>query len=729
MSTLLINNNQDLILDIVTQLLVTVQHSLLKMEQVNLGYSMKNIPMPSRNTYLQMFINSIEKTSRNLSWKAHFFLNPPTKTSSKENYGFKSIAPAPFVKELKQFEDGLISLVKDIQFEDRHNKFQRKLNLDIKEIKNETRVFVAGDKSTNFHKMAPQKYSEMLDKAIHKEYKKAPPNIVKNIKKSHKQIVTELELENRVFQTTARQPFVTVKDHKANYQNNPTCRLINPSKAEIGKISQKITRKINSIVREKTGFKQWQNTGAVINWFKNIENKKNKKFIVFDVVNFYPSISAELMEAAIEWARNFIQISDSDKKIIMEAKKSLIFKNGEPWMKKGGSIFDVAQGSYDGAEACELVGLYILSMLENLKINVGIYRDDGLAVTNSSPRQVDILKKKIQTIFNNLGLEVTIEANQKIVNFLDITMNLEEENFKPFTKPNTTPLYIDSQSNHPPSIIKNLPASINKRLSSISSSKVEFDNAAPLYQEALTKSGYKHKLEFDPCASNANTRSRNRKRNITWFNPPFSHNVKTNVGEKFLKLVDRCFPKNHPLRPICNRNTLKLSYRCTPNMGSIISAKNKKLLQPPPKQNEKTCNCKGDKICPVDRKCLSESVVYRATVTEESGVVNTYTGLTCNDFKTRWNAHNHSFNNSNANQTTLSTYIHDLKNKQIEYNLKWDLVSSAKPFDPVTGICALCTREKFFIAFNPTWATLNLRTEMFSSCRHKIRKLLCEDKT
>lgn len=131
----------------------------------------------------------------------------------------------------------------------------------------------------------------------------------------------------------------------------------------------------------------------------------------------------------------------------------------------------------------------------------------------------------------------------------------------------------------------------------------------------------------------------------------------------------------------------------------------------------------------MDRKCLSESVVYRATVTEESGVVNTYTGLTCNDFKTRWNAHNHSFNNSNANQTTLSTYIHDLKNKQIEYNLKWDLVSSAKPFDPVTGICALCTREKFFIAFNPTWATLNLRTEMFSSCRHKIRKLLCEDKT
>ena len=136
-----------------------------------------------------------------------------------------------------------------------------------------------------------------------------------------------------------------------------------------------------------------------------------------------------------------------------------------------------------------------------------------------------------------------------------------------------------------------------------------------------------------------------------------------------------------------------------------------------------------DKICPVDRKCLSESVIYRTTVTEESGVVNTYIGLTCNDFKTRWNAHNHSFNNSNANQTALSTYIHDLKNKQIEYNLKWDLVSNTKPFKPVTGICALCTRDKFVIAFNPTWATLNLRSETFSLCRHKLRKLLCEDET
>ena len=607
--------------------------------------------------------------------------------------------------------------------------FQTKLNTDIKEIKNETRVYVAGDKSTNFHKMAPQKYTELLEKSIHKEYKKAPPDVLKNIKKSHKQIVSELELEDRVFQTTERQPFVTIKDHKANYQNNPTCRLINPSKPEIGRISQQITKRINSIVREKTGFKQWQNTGSVINWFKNIQNKSNNKFIQFDVVNFYPSISSELMEAAIEWAQNFIQISDMDKKIIMESKKSLIFKDGTPWVKKGGLEFDVGQGSYDGAEACELVGLYILSKLEKLNINIGLYRDDGLAVTNSSPRQVDILKKKIQAIFTSLGLEVTIEANLKIINFLDICMDLDAETFKPFTKPNTIPRYIHSQSNHPPSIIKNLPDAINKRLSSISCNKVEFDKAAPLYQEALEKSNYEYKLEFDPSAGKPRNRSKNRKRKITWFNPPFSQNVKTNVGEKFLKLVEKSFPPNHPLRSICNRNTLKLSYRCTPNVGSIIAANNAKLLMPKPRTNQKTCNCKGGRICPVDNKCLSSGVIYRASVKEDNGKTNTYVGLTCNDFKTRFNAHNHSFVNKAANQTTLSSFIHELKDSNTNYSIKWELMDSAKPFNPVTGICPLCTREKFHIAFNPSWATLNSRNEMFSSCRHKLRKLLKEDKT
>jgi hypothetical protein len=540
--------------------------------------------------------------------------------------------------------------------------------------------------------------------------------------------VTELELQDRVFKTTERQPFITIKDHKDNYINNPSCRLINPSKPELGRVSQKITARINSIIREKTGYKQWQNTNAVIKWFKMIENKKNKKFLQFDVVNFYPSISAELMEAAIEWARNFTHISDSEKKILMESKKSLIFKNGAPWVKKGGSEFDVAQGSYDGAEACELVGLYILSKLQDLNLDVGLYRDDGLAATSSTPRQVEKIKKQITEIFNKLGLQITIEANLKVVNFLDICMDLDSDIYKPYIKPNTIPQYIHKQSNHPPTIIKNLPASINKRLSTISCNKEEFDKAAPLYTDALAKSGYEYKLEFNPEAAAEKPNKRNRSRRITWFNPPFSQNVKTKVGEKFLSLIDRCFPPGHPLKKICNRNTLKLSYRCTPNIGTIIAAKNSKLLQPP-KEEKRMCNCKQSQNCPVNGKCLDSSIIYRATINEDSGKVNTYTGLTCNDFKTRWGAHKHSFNNIQANQTTLSSYLHELKRKKVNFDLKWDIMDHAQPFNPVSGICALCTREKYYIAFKPAWATLNRRNEMYSSCRHKARMLLCGEIT
>ena len=159
---------------------------------------------------------------------------------------------------------------------------------------------------------------------------------------------------------------------------------------------------------------------------------------------------------------------------------------------------------------------------------------------------------------------MTIDANLKCVDFLDISMDLDSDIFKPFIKPNTTPLYIHLNSNHPPTILKNLPAAINKRLSSISCNKTVFEAAAPTYQDALSKSWYKIKLEFDPDARKQTNAKKNRKRNITWFNPPFSKSVKTNIGSKFLNLIDLTFPPNHPLRKICNRNNSKLSYRCTP---------------------------------------------------------------------------------------------------------------------------------------------------------------------
>ena len=116
-----------------------------------------------------------------------------------------------------------------------------------------------------------------------------------------------------------------------------------------------------------------------------------------------------------------------------------------------------------------------------------MYRDDGLLVTLVPPRQAEKLKQRISEIFAQQGLKITAEANIRKTEFLDVYFDLEANTYKPYNKPNNTPQYIHTMSNHPPSIIKNIPEGVNKRLSSISSSEAIFYAAAPIYQEAINK--------------------------------------------------------------------------------------------------------------------------------------------------------------------------------------------------------------------------------------------------
>ena len=83
-------------------------------------------------------------------------------------------------------------------------------------------------------------------------------------------------------------------------------------------------------------------------------------------------------------------------------------------------------------------------------------------------------------------------------------------------------------------------------MSEISANENVFKEAAPVYQEALNSSGHNFKLKFEPNTNN-NNKPKNRFRNITWFNPPFSLNVRTNVGARFLKIIETSFPL-HPYK-------------------------------------------------------------------------------------------------------------------------------------------------------------------------------------
>ena len=427
-------------------------------------------------------------------------------------------------------------------------------------------------------------------------------------------------------------------------------------------------------MRKKTRLNQWKNVYAVIDWFEKLENKKEMVFIVFDVVNYYPSITLELLEKAIDWAKQFVNITDKEMEILKETKKSILYMNNEAWTKKGAINFDVAQGGFDSAEVCDLVGLFLLAELKNEKLNMnaGVFRDDGLGVSSATSRVVEQMKKKICSVYKKHGLNLTVDANKKIVQFLDVELDLMNESYKPFTKPNDIPLYVHKLSNHPPSVTKNIPAAINKRISALSSSEEIFKSVAPSFQQALKNAGYEYEMKYEKHTNQPKKRNRSNKKHILYWNPPFSLEVKTNIGAKFLKLIDKHFPKSNPLHGVFNRNKVKMSYRITPNLKKIIAAQNSKVIKQSENSDQtRTCNCPRTKTCPLQGKCLLDNVVYQATVKSDNSE-ETYVGLASTTFKSRLGNHQKAMKNSKyRHDTTLSLHIWDLKDRGEEYEIYW----------------------------------------------------------
>ena len=151
---------------------------------------------------------------------------------------------------------------------------------------------------------------------------------------------------------------------------------------------------------------------------------------------------------------------------------------------------------------------------------------------------------------------------------------------------------------------------------------------------------------------------------------------------------------------IFNKHTLKLSYSCMPNMKSIISSHNKALLsdyhRSQTQTNKKECNCRKKDQCPLDGKCLTQNVVYQATVSTQSSS-ETYVGLATN-FKERYRNHTASFRHqSKRNETELSKHIWALKGNNKPFNIKWRIIKQCRPYSNVSNKCNLCLFEKFII--------------------------------
>ena len=208
------------------------------------------------------------------------------------------------------------------------------------------------------------------------------------------------------------------------------------------------------------------------------------------------------------------------------------------------------------------------------------------------------------------------------------------------------------------------------------------------------------------------------------------------MGHRFLALVDKHFLKDHKLRKIFNRNTIKISYSCMNNTKQIIDNHNKRILNSSKHINDtadntntkdtKTCHCRQKNTCPLNRNCFQSSLIYQATVTrKDNSTTETYIGLTENNLKTRYGNHTASFRHTKLrNSTELNKHIWTLKENNISSYISWRILSSRSPYSSANKRCNLCLKEKLLIIRRPELSSLNKRNELVSSCRHRNKTLL-----
>ncbi|XP_072175953.1 uncharacterized protein [Diadema setosum] len=128
----------------------------------------------------------------------------------------------------------------------------------------------------------------------------------------------------------------------------------------------------------------------------------------------------------------------------------------------------------------------------------------------------------------------------------------------------------------------------------------------------LRKAGDVPKLTYTPKEDNSCSKEKQqqRKRNITWFNPPSCKHVRMNVGRKFLALVEHHFPKEHQPHKVCSRNNLEVGYGCMDNLDTIKNADNSKIINTGPEQTIKVSCTSRKEDCPIPYKRMAKSIMY-----------------------------------------------------------------------------------------------------------------------
>ena len=711
-------------------------------EQLSLKFNGKDIPLPTKEQYLKKLILQTEKFIKNIRWKVFWYEKrgeDNEEDQEKENKFkgiLKSTRTPPGNDLLKPFERDMYHLISNIQFREVQDPTLQEMGKEAKSIRQRTDIIINADKTQNRYGLCTTDYRRLLTNNVTKDYKVDRSDNLTNINKDIGKHARKLHLEDRMEEHSQSSAFLTIKDHKADFQNNPKCRLINPSSNQLGKASKVILESAIKEIKKKTGLNQWISTGQLLKWFerrhKSNKNPRKATLIQFDICEFYPSISEELMEKALTFAKDYTDLPDEHLQIIKSCRRSVLFNEGRVWSKIG-KDFDITMGALDGAEAADLVGIYLLHQVQDLLdsdysgCNSGLYRDDGLIyVDRGNGPMITRITKDLHHLFKENGMKISVEQVGKTVNILDVTISSETGTYRPFRKPNSSTTYVNKSSNHPKSILNNIPGMIARRLSSISSSEKEFNEAKGMYQHALDSAGYTSTISY--VKPDTRKKRKNRRKEKIWYNPPFSKNVSTKIGKEFFDLLRLHFPPQHPLHNLINRRTVSMSYATMMNMDGIVRAHNKALMR---KEEEKTgqdmnnnCNCRKKEDCPVKNKCLTEGVVYKATVNFGTNLQESrqYVGMTGSTFKSRLTTHKTTFRHERyRTETELSKFIWSLKDRDIRHNVTWDITDRAHTYKPGNITCNLCLAEKLQILTNKN--LLNKKSELLNKCPHRRKYL------
>ena len=200
------------------------------------------------------------------------------------------------------------------------------------------------------------------------------------------------------------------------------------------------------------------------------------------------------------------------------------------------------------------------------------------------------------------------------------------------------------------------------------------------------------------------------------------------MSREFEKLVEKHFKKDTLAGKLFNRNNLKVSYCCTRNIKTLIAAHNQKVLSGGggSEERDRDCNCRGGRgNCPAGGSCQVRGVVYQAEVAVEGEESKWYIGAAATTLKERISNHKKDFNNRKYEHcTTLSAYVWKVKDRGKTPTVKFTILVKARPYNPVSRRCNLCTMEKLLIAQCDESKFLNRRSEVVGKCRHRNKWVL-----